>query len=199
MASNLEQPRRSTHRRPERLAPPGAANALVIYYSRSGYTAQAASRMAALLQATSIPITEPFSRRGLLGWLRCARDTAGEALSPVNPFPVDLREFDVVVVGTPVWFGRVASPVRSFLCRYRFELPPTAFFLTSAHAEPDRVFGELQRLSGKVPLATLSLQESDFEAHAAALTEGRISSYAAATIEALRRRSPRFQVNSRSF
>jgi multimeric flavodoxin WrbA len=92
---------------------------LIVYYSRSGYTQRAAEALAERLDATLLPIEEARSRRGIFGYWRSAwealrRIDADIALPATNP-----ADFDLVLIGTPVWASRPSSPARTFAGRHR--------------------------------------------------------------------------------
>ena len=41
-----------------------------------------------------------------------------------------LSEYDLVIIGTPVWAGRCSAPVRSFLLQFGEELKEAAYVIT---------------------------------------------------------------------
>ena len=43
---------------------------------------------------------------------------------------LSLSEYDLVIIGTPVWAGRCSSPVRSFLLQFGEELKEAAYVIT---------------------------------------------------------------------
>jgi multimeric flavodoxin WrbA len=70
---------------------------------------------------------------------------------------VNLADYDVVIVGTPVWAGRTAPPVRSFLARLPLEGRQVAYFSTF-QGSAGQSFAEMVEM-GKVP----SLGEMGFK------------------------------------
>jgi flavodoxin len=100
---------------------------LVVYYSRGGATQRVAERLAGLLDADLDPIAESGSRRGVGGYLRSACEALAKGV-PTIAVGKDPRDYDFVVLGTPVWVGTMASPVRAYLLAHAHHLPPLAFF-----------------------------------------------------------------------
>jgi NAD(P)H dehydrogenase (quinone) len=70
------------------------SRALVVYYSRSGNTEQMAARIAAGLE-----------KSGLVADLKKAEETA----------PSDLLRYDLLVFGSPVYYGTMAWPLKKLL------------------------------------------------------------------------------------
>ena len=88
---------------------------LIVYHSRSGYTRRLAQSLAARLDADleEIRIVQPLD--GPLGYVMCAIEAIGGLGPALRPATRDPAKYDLVVVGTPVWFWSLASPVRSWL------------------------------------------------------------------------------------
>jgi flavodoxin len=142
---------------------------LVVYYSRTGHTERVARRLAeALGDADLEPIHDRAHRAGPLGFLRSAYQAVTRALVDLEPATHDPRDYDLVVIGTPVWGAMPASPVRSYLWRHRDVLPELAFFCTCGGRGSDKTFAELARLADDKPLATLALREDQLAGAAAA-------------------------------
>lgn len=135
---------------------------LIAYHSRSGHTRRVAQALAARLGADleEIRIVQPLD--GVLGYVMCAIESLAALTPALRPAQRNPAAYDLVVVGTPVWFWDVASPVRSWLERYPLERP-LAFFCTMGASGGERAFATMGRLVGRAPLATLALRERDLE------------------------------------
>ncbi len=79
----------------------------------------------------------------------------------IAPPAHDLAQYDLVVVGTPIWNASVSSPVRAFLSRNRKDLKRVAFFCTMGGRGAERAFREMERASGRRPADVLVLKERD--------------------------------------
>lgn len=134
---------------------------LIVYYSRSGTTRALAAELAARLGADMAAIQESRPRAGVGGFLRSMLEVLRGTLPPIEPMHVDLSAYALVVLGTPVWVGRAASPVRRFLQEAASTLPPTAYFCTYDGSGYDTAFQDMARRHGKRPLATLAVRRRD--------------------------------------
>ena len=127
---------------------------LVVYFSRSGNTKQVAEKLAEKLEADTEAITEPGSRKGPMGWLKSGTESARGIVPEISPINSNLSEYDLVVVGTPIWAGSVASPVRGFMVKHGKELKQAAFFCTMNGDSYEKTFEEMESHHGKEPVAT---------------------------------------------
>lgn len=105
---------------------------LCIYYSRTGATRRAIKEIAELLGAEVTAITDDTERDGWRGYLRCGMDAMKTSTRPLRPFQTEkpLEDYRLVIVGTPVWAGRCASPVRALLKRRGLEMKNVAYVVT---------------------------------------------------------------------
>ena len=72
-----------------------------------------------------------------------------------------LRAYDLVVLGTPVWAGRMASPMRAYIAQERGRFKRIALFCTEGGANGERAMAQVAQLCGKEPVATLIVTERD--------------------------------------
>lgn len=138
--------------------------ALVVYYSRTGYTRRIAEEIARALACDICPIEEEKARHGLLGYLRSAYEAMTRKQPMIAELARDPRQYELVVVGTPIWGWGLSSPVRAFAARYRDRLGRVAFFCTMGGSGAEKAFGELQQAVGRVPVATLGLTDGEIDA-----------------------------------
>jgi flavodoxin len=136
---------------------------LIVYHSRSGHTRRLAQALARRLDADldEIRIVQPLG--GVAGYAMCAIEAIAGLTPALRPMHRDAAAYALVVVGTPVWFWNLSSPVRSWL-----EAQPlkqrVAFFCTMGGSGAGRVFAAMAELAGRQPVATLSLLEKELEA-----------------------------------
>lgn len=132
---------------------------LVVHYSRTGHTDFVASQIAARCDADIEHIEEPMSRKGVLGYLRSALEAILGLRPSIKRGRHKPEDYDLVIVGTPVWFWSVSSPVRSWLHRHRGALRNVAVYCTCGGSGQTHVLDELERLCGHPALARLALTE----------------------------------------
>jgi len=79
----------------------------------------------------------------------------------------DLSEYDLVVVGTPVWAARLSSPVRAYLSQQHASLERVAFFCTQGGIGGKWVLQNMAKVSGQSPIARMIISESQLNTPAA--------------------------------
>jgi len=136
---------------------------LVVYYTRTGTTQQLARWIAAAVDADLERIVDLRKRTGMLGYLRSGWEAGMRRVVPIEPPVRDPTQYDLVVIGTPIWAESVASPVRSYLETHRNELRTVAFFCTCGGRGDARVFAQMEQLCGVKPISTLTVRESMIE------------------------------------
>ncbi len=135
--------------------------ALIVYYSHSGTTRRVVEELKSLLSADVEEITDHKNRGGPIGFLQSGREAKNEETPEIDKPIRDPSGYDLVVVGTPVWASKMASPVRTYLTQMRGKLPSVAFLCTCG-SPPGEVFEGMERLAGK-PAATLAITAKDMK------------------------------------
>lgn len=134
---------------------------LVIDYSRSGNTHKVAQAIAGACGADLEQIRDAKPRRGLWGWIRSAREAIraipGEIRSPSR----DPTDYDLVVLGSPVWAGHVSSPMRAYLGERSSALTRIALFVTEGGSGGPKALAEMSALAGLQPVATLEVRAKE--------------------------------------
>lgn len=142
--------------------------ALVVYYSRSGHTRKAARRIAVALRADAEAIVDVRDRSGTLGYLRSIYEAVREKEAPIVAPRFDPAEFDLVVVGTPVWNASMASPVRTYLEHHGDSIRSLAVFCTEGGRGGGRALAQMAAVARRTPVGELVLRASELENGAAA-------------------------------
>lgn len=139
---------------------------LVVYHSRTGYTRRVALDLAERLGADLdvIRIVQPM--HGPVGYAMCAVEALAGLAPALRRQAKDPADYDLVVVGTPVWFWSLASPVRSWLESFSRRGRRFAFFCTMGGSGAGRVFATMKEMTGRAPLATLALSDAEIDAAA---------------------------------
>ena len=136
---------------------------LVVYYSRTGNTKRVAECIADALGADLLQLTEQEDRQGARGYVVAGWAAMRRKEAALDPLEKDPGDYDLVVVGTPVWAFTVTPAVRTFLNRYSSSIESTAFFCTMGGSGATRTFQEMESLCGAAPLATLSLNDKQLK------------------------------------
>ena len=132
---------------------------LVVYYSRSGHTEFVARQLAARCHAELERIQDRSPRQGVVGYLRSSLEAVLGLRPGIERGHRRPGDYDLVIVGTPVWFWGVASPVRTWVHRHRAELNNVAVFCTCGGSGHAKALDDLEALCGHPALARLALTE----------------------------------------
>lgn len=120
---------------------------LIVYYSYSGNTKYIAEMMAEIISADSVELVPKkkmnVSGLGMLGWgVRQLFRKDGRELEPIH---CNVADYDLVIIGTPVWTYTLTPPVRTFLKEQNFEGKNVAIFCchdgNKAHTLEDMIAG----------------------------------------------------------
>jgi flavodoxin len=80
--------------------------------------------------------------------LRRGRKELREKTScPIKKVTADLKKYNTVFIGTPIWFGTYAPPVRTLLQQYDFKGKKVYFFCTHGRGGPGRFFSDAAKLT----------------------------------------------------
>lgn len=147
--------------------------ALIAFYSRTGRTRVVAHAISRRCDAHLEDIQLSDELTGWSGYLRSAIGAIRRRTPSLGPLEHDVGDYEVLVVGTPVWAFHASSPIRSYLIGVRESLRDVAFFCTMGGSGADRVFAELHALTRRPPIATLALtaREVDGNHYAAKLAQ----------------------------
>ena len=111
-------------------------------------------------------------RSGRDGW-RCI---AGE-IAPTAKNPGD---YDLVILGSPVWAGRVSAPMSGYLERHAGQFRRIAAFVTMGGSGGAKAFADMAQLAGSAPFAKLELTERQLSAGADAKVDAFVKQVQAA-------------------
>ena len=146
---------------------------LVVYYSRTGNTKLLGDELAGALGADIEELKDTKNRMGVAGWLQCARDARRKHFADLEPVRHAPADYDLVVLGGPIWGFTMCSPTRTYAVMHRDSFTRVAFFCTAGgYKNIPASFEALKDATGMEPAATLGLSEGDvLDDHADALAE----------------------------
>jgi menaquinone-dependent protoporphyrinogen IX oxidase len=148
---------------------------LVAFYSSAGTTRKAGQAIAAALAADVEDIQEVSPRHldvngpgGLGKFLRIMLAGAETQMShsrPILPSKCNPAEYDLAVIGTPIWNARLTGPVRAYIERHKDQFRAVAFFRTGQNPKPSlRCFQQMEQACGRAPKATANFNSDDVNA-----------------------------------
>jgi flavodoxin len=144
---------------------------LVAYYSLTGNTAKIAQAIAARLGADLEPIRAVKPRSPWSAML----DTILNATPAIAAGAKSVADYDLVILGGPVWGMNPSSPVRAFIKREREHFKRLALFCTLGGGGGEAALRKTAHLCGQSPIATLFVEQPDFQAGRA---EAKVDAFA---------------------
>jgi flavodoxin len=139
------------------------SDVLIIHYSRTGFTRKIAEEIRARCGGYLEPIEDVRSRSGIFGYIRSAREALKKATIEIRPGTARPAEFDLVILGTPVWAGHISSPMRSYLTAHKGEFKQVALFCTLGGSGATNVLSEMEALCEHKPVATLAVTDAEIK------------------------------------
>ena len=132
----------------------------LVYYSLEGNTAFAAEKIGLTLGADILrlkPLKEyPTEKVAKYFW---AGKSASFRESPkLMPYVFDINKYEVIILGTPVWAGTFAPPLRTFIRAQVWEGKKVALFACCSGGGTEKCFQQLHHETrGSIKLPALRL------------------------------------------
>ena len=133
----------------------------IVYYSMGGNTAWAAGQLASRLGAELIALRprKAYPDKGFRKFLWGGKSAVMGETPALEPYGFDAAQYDRIILGAPLWAGRIAPPLRSFLAEQRGALADKtlAAFLCCGGGSTDKAFAQLRELLEGALAAELTL------------------------------------------
>jgi len=136
---------------------------LVVCYSRTGLTAKVGQEIASLCGGDFELICEERSRNGLLGFLLSVMESVLRKQPKILPCTKDPADYALIVLGTPVWAGHMAAPMRTYLLHHCKSFYRVALFCTMGSKGGVETLNEMAALCGKAPMASVSMTDAEIQ------------------------------------
>jgi len=111
---------------------------LVVYYSRSGNSKFVAQKVAERLGADVEEVIDKKNRRGWIGFLTGGRDATLGKETQIEETRFLPNNYDLIVVGTPIWNGRPSPAIRTYLRKNDLSKKKIALFCTLGFTNEDK-------------------------------------------------------------
>lgn len=134
---------------------------LVVFYSRTGTTKKVAQTILNLLQCDIEEIFDTKNRAGAFGYFLSGRDAKLKKLTVLKYSRKNPALYDLIIIGTPIWFFTISTPVRTYLHQNKDTFKKVAFFCTEGSSGGKKTFREMENLCSQKPLATLELANKE--------------------------------------
>ncbi len=130
---------------------------LVVYYSRTNVTKKIAEEIASELNCDIEEIKPKVNYDGKLGYIRGGKDAMSAKIIELEECKFNPADYEIVYLGVPVWAGKSANPMISYIKENENSFNEVKFFVTAASTGFDGTFKQLEKFVGKAPLKTLTL------------------------------------------
>ncbi len=134
---------------------------LVVFYSRTGTTKKVAEMITSKLNADTEEIISIKNRSGIWGYLVSGREAMKEIPAEIQPTQKNPAEYDTVIVGTPIWGGKMSSPVRAYLINHKNEFKKIALFCTAGGSTGEKALKTMKDICSKETAAFLVLKTKE--------------------------------------
>jgi flavodoxin len=151
---------------------------LLVYYSWTGNTRKLAQKITSKLKCDVEEIYEKHKRKGKLDYMVGGFQAMVGMKSGIEKPKKNPSDYDLVLLGGPVWAGRIAPALRAYLSQSKV-IGNYAFFMSKGGGEHGKAVEGVETLTGKKPIAILAVKESE-------LSEADISGF----LQSLKAKSP---------
>ena len=123
----------------------------VVYYSMSGNTEQTAEKIARQTGADLIRIepVKEYPSKGFKKFLWGGKSAVMGDTPALQPYRFD-GDYDTIVIGTPLWAGTMAPPIKSFINENREKLSGKSIsaFICCAGGGAEKAFEKIKAEAG---------------------------------------------------
>lgn len=131
---------------------------LLVYYSRTGRTKDIALAIKSKLECDILEIHDTANRKGFMGYMKSSLQSIFGQQTELNIIEHNPKDYEIVVIGTPIWVQNMSVPVRTYLTQFGNKMEQVAFFCTMGGSGFEATFKKMADLT-KEPEATLAVTE----------------------------------------
>lgn len=131
--------------------------ALVVYYTRTGMTKIVAETIRAILQCDVEELKDTKKRKGFVGYMRSGREVMKNETTAIEPTVHDPAEYDLIIVGTPVWVYTMATPVKVWLEQNEKKMTKKLAVFCTCGSNPGHTIEDVEAACGLLAQAKLTV------------------------------------------
>ncbi|MGL6299195.1 MAG: flavodoxin family protein [Methanobacteriaceae archaeon] len=136
---------------------------LISYYSRSNITKDVAEEIQSQLGGDIEEIKDLKSRKGIFGYIIAGMEAARGKKAQIAQTKYNVEDYDLVIVGTPVWAGTMATPIMTYLDENTGKFKNTGFFCTCGSSGYEKTLVNMTSRISKPPVATFYLKKEELK------------------------------------
>ena len=129
---------------------------MVVYFTRTGNTKIVAEKIAKKLDSDIEEILDNKKRTGFIGLTGAVINPRGlTSIKEIIRYP---KDYDIVIIGTPIWWYTCAPAVTEYLKKYGEEIKRGAFFFTCKVDNKITALSGMETHLGKSPVGTIGIE-----------------------------------------
>ena len=122
---------------------------LIVYYSRTWTTKQAAQTLASRFDADLCEIIDKKDRSWAIWWIVSGKDATLKNITEIEDVNLDIQSYELVIIGTPVRAWLMTPAIRTFIQKFDDKLSKVAVFTTQMWESLQRYQQEFEEIFGK--------------------------------------------------
>ena len=127
---------------------------LVVYYSYSGNTKLIAQKIQQITNADifEIKTVKPYPSNYQEVVEQAAKEKQTDFRPEIQSTEANISQYDIIFLGTPVWWYTMAPPVKTFMSKNKFDGKIIMPFCTHGGGGAAATFGDMQTLAPKAKI-----------------------------------------------
>jgi flavodoxin len=118
---------------------------LVVYFSRTGYAKELAKVLSGAMSADCEELVDVRTYNGPIGFVRGCLKSIRKSLTHICPPKYQPRDYDRVILVSPIWADIAAPAVRSYVDQYGDMCKKLMLFTVSKKSHADTVKEDLEK------------------------------------------------------
>ena len=117
---------------------PAGGKTLILYYSLTGNTRAGCEALQNELGASIMEIKDLRKRSGRWGFFKTAIGSLVGRHTRIEPEKLDLTGYHNIILGSPIWTGKLSMAIRTFIDRNRFDGKKVIIYTTTNAFEKEK-------------------------------------------------------------
>jgi flavodoxin len=145
---------------------------LVVFYSWTGNTKAVAKEICNCVEGDLLELREMEQRTMPFGFITATIAAAFGKKSKIHPIDIDVNQYDNIFIGTPIWAGKAAPAINTFLSKFDIKEKNVYGFATVGNSNANRTIKRYienlvmsgLKVEGKVGISVPMNQKPDMKA-----------------------------------
>ncbi len=129
---------------------------LVVYYSRTNITEKLAKDIAGKTHADIEEIIPKVNYQGKMGYARGGKHAIQGKVIDLEALKYNPEDYDMIYLGAPVWAGKAATPLVSYIDQNKGKFSNVKLFTTAGSSGFEGALNQMEELCGISPKATFA-------------------------------------------